>query len=60
MVQFLNHWKYHFTVYRTISVCTTILSCHILNKKIHTYKNNYKNHYENIFPNGRIQLNNIS
>ena len=48
------------------SVCTTILSCnrirqcHILNKKIHTYKNNYKNHYENIFPNGRIQLNNIS
>ena len=42
------------------SVCTTIPSCHILNKKIHTYKNNYKNHYENIFPNGRIQLNNIS
>ena len=42
------------------SVCTTILSCHILNKKIHTYKNNYKNHYENIFPNGRIQLHNIS
>ena len=48
------------------SVCTKILSCnrirqcHILNKKIHTYKNNYKNHYENIFPNGRIQLHNIS
>ena len=42
------------------SVCTMIPSCLILNKKIHTYKNNYKNHYENIFPNGRIQLNNIS